>query len=263
MSNRILQVQVRDHSLDPAQAEVWIGVIAKSVTPTTELRGRLTGPRCVHAATVEIAYPFLPLVRRPEGTADLTVRVVVPEPSLWEPVCPFLYEGTVELWENGHRCDQAAFRHGLRRVALGPRGLRINGGPLFLNGRNLMLVSLETAPDSLWDRADWQGSFVLGRLKDARDATLQRAAALAAHPSCLGWLLCGRRESWDERAIRRLHGRGLIGVEWDAPPSEPWPPGVDFVACSSDLAAGSHRLGLPALLLDGGAPVPGVFGTVE
>src|SRR5439155_23720798 len=121
MSNRIQQVQVRDRSLDPAQAELWISVEAERITPTTELRGRLTGPRCLYAATVEVAYPLRPYLRR------LTARVVVPEPCLWEPQCPFIYEGSLELWEDGGRCDRVEVQRGLRRILLGPGGLRVNG----------------------------------------------------------------------------------------------------------------------------------------
>lgn len=44
---------MREHSLDPTQAELWITVSAEHVTPATELRGRLAGPRCLYAATVE------------------------------------------------------------------------------------------------------------------------------------------------------------------------------------------------------------------
>ena len=278
MSNRILQVQVQDHSLDPAQAELWISVAAEQVTPTTEVRGRLTGPRCLHAATVEVAYPFRPLLRRPDGVADLTVRTVVPEPSLWEPACPFVYEGVVELWQDGRRCAEAAFRHGLRRVVLGPRGLRINGGPLTLYGRtamdgdeagaaslraagcNLLLAPADTAP---WDLADAQGFFVLGRLSDLRDSSFQRAAALSDHSSCLGWLLPDPRAGWDVGTIQNLHGCGLVGVNLHAAPSGPLPRGVDFIACPSGHVAAFRGAGLPLLLLGGGHESTGVFGTVK
>jgi DNA-binding CsgD family transcriptional regulator len=137
MSNRILQVQVREHSLDPAQAELWITASAEHVTPATELRGSLAGPRCLYAATVEIGYPLRPFMRRREGMEGLSARVVIPEPSLWEPQCPFVYQGTVELWQDGARCDQVPIRRGLRRVTLGRGGLRVNGRPLALRGRSV------------------------------------------------------------------------------------------------------------------------------
>ncbi len=57
MDNRIRQIEVRDRSLIPAEAEVWITVTPEHHTPTTEVRGRLMGPRCPYASTVEVAYP--------------------------------------------------------------------------------------------------------------------------------------------------------------------------------------------------------------
>ena len=128
-------MQVHDRSLDPAQAELWVSADADRVTPTTELRGRFTGPRCLYAATVEVAYPLRPFGRRPEGLNDPAARVVIPEPSLWDPEGPFVYQGTVELWEDGQRCDQVPLRRGLRRILLGPHGLRVNGQGVSLRGR--------------------------------------------------------------------------------------------------------------------------------
>ena len=60
-------MQVCEHSLDPAQAELWISVTAEHLTPTTELRGQLAGPRCLYAATVEVGYPLRPFTRCAEG----------------------------------------------------------------------------------------------------------------------------------------------------------------------------------------------------
>ncbi len=280
MSNRILHVRVHDHSLDPAQAELWISATAEHVAPTTELRGRLMGPRCAYAATVEVAYPFRLLLRRPEGLADLAVRAVIPEPSLWEPACPFVYQGTVELWEDGTRRDQVVVNRGLRRVLLGPAGLRVNGEPLVLRGRavmecdedaavslrrggvNLLLTAAAGSPAALWDIADRQGFFVLARLNDWRDASLKSAVALSDHPSCLGWLLPpGARDA--AAVVRRLNRQALVGVELGEAPRDPMPAGVNFIACSAGLADGLRPLGLPVLLLNDGPASPGVFGTVE
>src|SRR4051812_29444194 len=113
MSNRILAVTLTTHSSAPAQAEVRAQVQVERLTPTTELRGRLMGPRCSFASTIEVAYHFRPV-------DDTTLRAVIPEASLWDPVSPFLYEGPVELWQDGVRVDRALVRHGLRRFSLGP-----------------------------------------------------------------------------------------------------------------------------------------------
>ncbi|HYV36006.1 MAG TPA: hypothetical protein VE988_09910, partial [Gemmataceae bacterium] len=43
--------------------------------------------------------------RKPTELPDLAMRVVIPEPSFWEPECPFVYDGVIELWQDGVRCD--------------------------------------------------------------------------------------------------------------------------------------------------------------
>ena len=216
---------------------------------------------------MEVAYPLRPL----PNSNGLSARVVIPEPSLWEPACPFLYEGVVELWEDGARCEQAPIRRGLRRVLLGPGGLRVNGETMMLRGRtaarpadgfNLVLAQAANAPADVWDRADVQGYFVLGRLDDWRDASLQTAIALSDHPSCLGWLTPPPDGAEAVAAMRRLNRRALVGVELVEASREPLLAGVNFIACPSDRAAELRPLGLP-LLVYRGAPSPGVFGTVE
>jgi hypothetical protein len=112
--NRFRRVSAEVLRLSPVEAEVWIVVEAEHITPTTEVRGRLVGPRCANTSTVEVAYPLRPFPRPPAGVPGLSQRVVIPDPSLWEPQRPFLYHVIVELWEDGARQDEAAFDYGLR-----------------------------------------------------------------------------------------------------------------------------------------------------
>ena len=115
MTNRIRTTSVEVRRLSPAEAEVWVTAELDAVTPATELRGRLVGPRCPGMSTVEVAYPFRPVPGLSAGPADrLTVRAIVPEPNLWTEKMPFVYEGTLELWQDGQRCDTAAVSVPLR-----------------------------------------------------------------------------------------------------------------------------------------------------
>src|SRR5262249_43127631 len=97
----------------------------------TELVGRFNGPICAYASTVEVAYP---LRRLPQPVPDLPLarRVIIPEPSQWDPVSPFLYHSTIELWQDGDMHQRLQSWHGLRTVALRPDGLRWNGKRLKL-----------------------------------------------------------------------------------------------------------------------------------
>jgi hypothetical protein len=38
---------------------------------------------------------------------SLAARVLIPEPNLWTDATPFVYEGTLDLWQDGQREDQA------------------------------------------------------------------------------------------------------------------------------------------------------------
>ncbi len=208
MDNRILSVELRDHSLAAAAAEVRVVVRAASRTPQTELRGRLMGPRCPFAATVEVAYPLRPLPPGTPAEGDaLVARVPIPEASLWDPQSPFLYGGPVELWEGGRRCDVVQVRHGLRQLRFGPRGLTVNGRPVALRGKemtsacsddealrlrregyNLFVAPVSEEAVPLWDVGDRLGFLVVGRVDVVDEATLDRLAQLRRHPSYPGWL---------------------------------------------------------------------------
>jgi hypothetical protein len=206
MSNRILHIDLEERSLVPAEAEVRVKVVPERIDAGTEVRGRLMGPRCRFASTVEVAYHLRPLPVTAE-TNTLVFRVIIPEASLWEPVSPHLYIGPIELWQDGVRCDVVTVRHGLRHVSLGPQGLRLNGRPLRLRGRevaalgedealalrqegyNLLVAPVSEASRPIWDLADQLGFFVLGKVDEQSSATL--TAELARHPSCLGWLRTG------------------------------------------------------------------------
>src|SRR5947208_5556374 len=104
MANHIRELQVTQRRWDAAEAELWITVTPEQLTPTTELRGRLVGPRCPGVSTVEVAYPLRPLPRSGDTPAALTARVIIPDPLAGEPNRSFYYEGPVELWQDGQKC---------------------------------------------------------------------------------------------------------------------------------------------------------------
>ncbi len=135
------------------------------------------------------------------------MRVDIPEASLWEPESPFLYQGPIELWQDGRCCDRVTLSHGLRYFLLGESGLRVNSRPLVLRGRmvttcsdeearslhrsgyNLLVVSVEADTLAVWERADRFGFFVLGRVMDVSEQTLRYLELLDSHTSRLGWLI--------------------------------------------------------------------------
>jgi hypothetical protein len=258
MPNRIREIVVRDHRLDPAEAEVWITVVPEEMTPTTRVGGRLMGPRCPYSATVEVAYP-LRSWKREDDEADsksLTMRVIIPEASLWEPESPFLYQGPVELWQDEQLCERIQLSHGLRVVTLGPRGIRVNGRQIMLEGVqgdrfseddlvrlhqagcNLLLVSVTARTVPLWEAADRLGFLMLARIVDRE--TWELAGTLRQHPSCLGWLITPELMNHEILQAVRFSplsfGRShLVGCEINPLALGPLPDGIRFVVCEEAL----------------------------
>src|SRR5262245_39378189 len=111
--NRIESIEILDHSLNSAEAEIWVNVVPARRTATTEIRGRFVGPRCPSRSTVEVAYPLRPRTPTPDDAASFAMRVVIPDPSLWTTEHPLEYDGQIELWQDGQRATVA-------RLALGP-----------------------------------------------------------------------------------------------------------------------------------------------
>jgi hypothetical protein len=192
------------------------------------------------------------------------MRVIIPEPSFWEPESPFLYQGPVELWQNGQRCDQAQITRGLRVIQRGPRGLRLNGRLFTIRGvackqcseeeayrlhqasTNTLLAPVTPETAALWDIGDQFGFLMLGRI--AAKEQLSQAQALAGHPSSLGWLLdpdflqiplFDQAPSLVTDALPRYEPgeRSFVGIELKRPPAPgSLPRGISFVACPEELA---------------------------
>ena len=227
MPNRIRQLRLLDRSLTPNEAEVWVFVEAETPSPTTEVRGRLMGPSCPYASTVEVAYPLRPFPKWPEGFSPLTRRVIIPEPSLWDTVSPHLYQGMVELWEDGQLCERVSVRHGLRSIQMDAFGLRWNGQPMRLHvvewdkptteglaelrstGVNAIVVPA-TAKE-VWAEAERIGLLILARTKEP-DVNLVQPS-----PACLGWVAPGFAlkgwVKWKEWSAAVQKVRQLVGAE--------------------------------------------------
>jgi hypothetical protein len=284
---------VTDRRLDPAEAEVGLGVYPERLTSVTQVRGRLVGPRCPYATTVEVAYPLREWSREYEstGTPHLSLRVVIPEASFWDPESPFLYQGPVELWQGGERCDQVQVSHGLRTLGLGPKGLRCNGRPLTLRGtlcsalseaeaRALHQAGYNTllAPAgvdaALWDLADRFGFLMLARIKDEAElkAESHRAQAFRTHACCLGWVVtpeavAGEFARFVVETLPGWDGAPLLGMELSQPPAGPLPEKVSFILGAESLLPALAELNLPRIILHEGtsepAAAPGVLGRIE
>jgi hypothetical protein len=240
MANRIRDVHVVNYGLDPHETELRIHVELDEVTPTTQIKGRLMGPRNVYASTVEVAYPM----REVERGAGIVLRVVIPEPSWWEPKTPFLYQGPLELWQNGLPGERCAISHGIRSMQLTPKGLRLNGRPCVLRvkqaepscseaelralqsaGVNAVITSIaESDGLELWNRADRVGLFVIGYSEQSSAAFVLRRNELEKHPCAIAWVFSHDIMTHDiglQRPSTLLYGEASAGSTF--------PPHASFV----------------------------------
>jgi len=119
MSNRITHMSMLVSRLSAAEAEIHIKIYVESVAATTHARGKLVGPRCAYAATVEIAHPLREISRAcdPAEAAHITLRAIIPEPCLWDRESPFVYRCVVELLHDGQICDERSADYGLATPA--------------------------------------------------------------------------------------------------------------------------------------------------
>ena len=145
MANRIRAVNVDNHRLDPHETELRVHVWVDELTPTTEIKGRLMGPRCVYRSTVEVAYPMRPVGQDAESR-HVELRVIIPEACWWEPKTPFLYQGPLELWQDGVLCERRDLSHAISNFnfQVGANGWENNGRPYALRGKAVDLSFDET-----------------------------------------------------------------------------------------------------------------------
>jgi hypothetical protein len=201
MHPRIRDVTIRPIRLTPTEAELAVEVKDAQPNPAAVLRGRLMGPTCAYSTTVEVAYPIRRLQLGDGGAAKLLGRVVIPEPSWWDPESPFLYVGVVELWEDERKVGDVRVRCGLRSAKQTPSGVWWNGRPLDVRtasgrtrteaewahardeGFNAVVVSIADAQPA-WDYADRAGLLVVTDGPGPVDTV--------RHPSALGSLSDGQ-----------------------------------------------------------------------
>jgi hypothetical protein len=189
--------EIWTHALSPMCADVRVRVGDEA----GKVRGWLTGPQCRFASTVEVAYPLQPTPGEPG-----TYRAVIPEPSLWEPECPFLYTIVFESWCEHELWPRPKFTYGLRSLAKREGTMFVNGHPLALRTdfnppeseedakslrkRGINLIRARLIYEGLWNLADSYGFFLLGELNTTDSEVVSRVMRDSSrHPCLLAWLV--------------------------------------------------------------------------
>jgi hypothetical protein len=223
MGQHIRGLTIRPIRLTPTEAELAIKVEIEHPIADADIHGRLMGPTCRYGSTVSVAYPIRQLPAETSGPDARIGRVIIPEPSWWDPVSPFLYGGPVELWKGGQTVERITARCGLHHAT-------VNGGRLIWNGRplelravtnddvtanqfpamraadvNLVVVSADRLAD-LWGESDEIGILLAGRAADAAEQAARHSPF--HHPSLLGFLSGAGNGS-----LHLTGGRGVLEFE--------------------------------------------------
>jgi hypothetical protein len=270
VTNRIKSLHVYNMRLDPVETEVWISVRPDQLTSTTQVEGRLVGPRCSYSSTVEVAYPLREASREyaTTGFPGLALRCIIPEPSYWDPASPFLYQVVLELRQGGQSCERRSFTYGLRRLQLGPKGLLWNSAALTIRGLecghcseqdalkfrqagyNTLLSPVTPESAEIWDLADRFGFLMIGRLT-VKDKSRE---VLLGHPSCLGWIASSE---WLDHPLasiglpfHKIEGQ-LLGIELRQAPTVQLAKDFEFIAAEEKALPVLRHLNRPAIILGG------------
>jgi Glycosyl hydrolases family 2 len=140
-SNRLKGIEHYRLAVSPAEADIWFRVVVQRVTPGTEVRGRIVGPRCLFTEMVEVVSRLRSVKHKQEEQVALLARTAFPEPGYWDPHTPLLYRVVVELWQDGQRCEVSGFDLGFRMTEMGSGNVFVNQKPFFLP-RNAKLASI-------------------------------------------------------------------------------------------------------------------------
>jgi hypothetical protein len=267
--NQLNWVHVKRLSVSTEEVEVWLQVHAQKITSGTEVRGRIVGPRCLYAKTVESVAPLRSVVGRSGDQAELIARTSFAAPGFWEPRNPLLYRVVVELWQDEQRCGVSGFDLGFRTIEMLPNSVSVNQKPLSLQGMSHLPQSPEDASVrrqagynlvlagkgqwNWWVRANPMGFLLLERAA-LSTLTPQYISLVSQQPCFFGFVLdkelldCPPSES--ERLLRAWQKRRVfIGLELDESPPPLLPNGLSFLICPESMLPALETIPLPKLVL--------------
>src|SRR5262245_53705536 len=278
-SNRLKGIEGHKLTVSPAEADIWFKVAVQRVTPGTEVRGRIVGPRCLFAQTAEVVSPLRSVRDTEEEQGVLIARTAIPNPGFWDPDNPLLYRVVFELWQDGQRCVASGFDLGFRMIEMGTSNVLVNRRPFLLQAMASLPASREEAATRRqagynlvlagqgqwhwWIRANPMGFLLLEKVA-LSTLTPPYINLLSPQPCFLGFVLgkelLDHSRSETESFLRAWQERNvLIGLELEGSPPPPLPNGLSFLVCPGSLLPALSTTSLPKIVLRekaGGGELP-------
>lgn len=173
-----------------------------------------------------------------QGENNATLELTIPNPALWSPDFPALYEADVRLLRNGETVDEAKTYFGMRKVSRGTYAgsdfeyILLNNKPIYLRGalhQSFNPKGIYTHPDDEFIRRDYEKAKEYG-------LNCLRIHIKTEEPRALYWadklgvlLMCDVPNFWDksDRAYEAWENtlRGQIARDFNHPSIFAW---VDF-----------------------------------
>lgn len=268
-SNRLKEIDRFKLTVSPTAADIWFKVVVQRITPGTEIRGRIVGPRCLFAKTTEFVSPLRSVSHRKDEQATLIARTAIRNPGFWDLDNPLMYRVVIELWQDGQRCEVSGFDLGFRTIEMNPSNVFVNKQPFVLQGTTYLPQSWEEAVDHRqagynlvlarkgqwhsWIRANPMGFLLLEEVA-LSTLTPQYIGLLTQQPCFLGFVLTtellDRSPSKAARFLRPWRERGVfIGLELDKTPSSSVPDGLSFLVCPESVLPELSTISLPKLIM--------------
>jgi hypothetical protein len=291
-SNRLNWIGSYRLTASPAAADIWFRVSVQKLTPGTEVRGRVVGPRCLFTHTAEVVSPLRSVRHTEEEQTALIARTAIPNPGFWDPANPLLYRVVVELWQDGKRCEVSGFDLGFRMIEMGSSNVLVNKQAFSLQGIAHLPQSREEADARRragcnlvlarkgqwhwWVQANPMGFLLLEQVA-LSTLTPQYIGLLRKQPCFLGFVLDKelliRSPSENESFLRPWQEQGVFfGLELDVPPPPSLPKGLSFLVCPESMLPSLSTTSLPRLVVrkstastegPSGRAIQGVLGWIE
>ncbi len=136
-ANRVAGGGVRLHyeAVSPQQATLQVQTEVKNDHPgAREAQIRIVLRDKQGQVLAEALSPATTVAAGSFGT--IKQQLTIPNPTMWSPDQPYLYDLTVELVQKGKAIDQLALQTGVRSFQIAADGFYLNGEKLFLRGTN-------------------------------------------------------------------------------------------------------------------------------
>ncbi|HEY7313017.1 MAG TPA: hypothetical protein VH643_26880 [Gemmataceae bacterium] len=268
-SNRLKCIECFRLIVSPTEADIWFTVVVQRVTPETEVRGRIMGPRCLFADTAEVVSPLRSVRHNEDERMTLIARTAIPNPGFWDPDNPLLYRVVLELWQDRRRCEVSGFDLGFRTIEMGFSHVFVNKQPFLLQGMTYLPQAREEAAArrmggynlvlagkgqwNCWVRASPMGFLLLEKVT-LSTLTPHYIGLLCQQPCFLGFVLDKElldRSPWEVESFLRpwQERRVFIGLELDEPPPPSLPNGLSFLVCPESLLPVLSTTSLPKLVM--------------